>query len=619
MKFLFITLTILLFTLSSYSQTILFSEDFQGETNGDVTGVSAEGIPWSASCPLCASGDLFEVDDTFGTMKGLRGNDTNGAADFVANGIDATGMHIIIFEFDYESSGYSGSGNLECASECSGCSGDPADVLIGGCNTCWDYLTWNLSTGTFNDGGMVLGDNCSVSDNGHVISNPGCSSPYDANGNLIPGNDPSNLTITIQMAMWAGNENMVIDNLIITGYTRTEAINAGLMANAGDDNTISLCGPAGTVNLFDELLGNPSIGGTWSGPSTTSGGYLGTINLNTANTGTYTYEVTTGSGCIDASTITIQSGGTGPNVSVTGNLSICNGNNTTITASGADTYQWSDLSTGTTFTTSTAGNYYVVGTNACGTDTAFFTINTNGSAPIGVLTGDLFTCIPNSNSTLSISGGDSYFWSTGSTATNETFNTGQSGYVLVSNNCGTDSIPFTIVDGTITADFTSSASSGTAPVQVIFSNQSVNATNYNWNFGNGNSSTTTSPVYTYNEAGTYEVILTATNAFGCSDSDSTLITVLPIEEILIPNIFTPNGDVHNNSMYVNNPFIKNIKGTIYNRWGNILYQSDATDFIWNGREESGKLAPDGTYFYIFEITLINNEVREESGTVMLQR
>jgi gliding motility-associated-like protein len=113
--------------------------------------------------------------------------------------------------------------------------------------------------------------------------------------------------------------------------------------------------------------------------------------------------------------------------------------------------------------------------------------------------------------------------------------------------------------------------------------------------------------------------LLASNRFGCSDSDTTTITVLPIEEILIPNVFTPNGDIYNNTMYISNSFIRNIKGTIYNRWGNLLYQSDATDFIWDGHEESGKPAPEGTYFYTFQITLINDEVREASGTVMLLR
>ena len=38
---------------------------------------------------------------------------------FTASGIDATGMHVIVLELDYECTGYLGSGNLQCNSECS--------------------------------------------------------------------------------------------------------------------------------------------------------------------------------------------------------------------------------------------------------------------------------------------------------------------------------------------------------------------------------------------------------------------------------------------------------------------------------------------------------------------
>ena len=64
----------------------------------------------------------------------------------------------------------------------------------------------------------------------------------------------------------------------------------------------------------------------------------------------------------------------------------------------------------------------------------------------------------------------------------------------------------------------------------------------------------------------------------------------------IPNIFTPNGD------NVNDVPIPCISGLghqifIFNRWGDIVYESDNYQSNWDGRHR-GEHVPDGTYFYI---------------------
>lgn len=742
----------------SFAQTILFSEDFEDEVITDMTGNSSQGIAWTATCPNCVAGDIFEVNTFGAVLQGLRGNDTNGPATFTASGIDATGMHILILEFDYESSGYSGSGNLECHTECSGCSGDPADALVGSCNNCWDYLAWEISTGTFTDGGIVLGNDCSVPDADHIISDPSCSSPYDANGNLIPGNDPSNLTVTIEMAMWASAENMIIDNVVITGYTKSEAIAAGLMSEAGDDNTVDLCNGPGTHNLFSDLLGTPDNGGVWDGPASTSNGDLGTIDLSSLTTGDYLYITSTGAGCQDTAIVTVTNNGTiptssvsgvqdicqGDNVTVTGNgngsfewsdgstnstlninsagnywlavfagctsdttfftigdlgsaptasvsgvQDICSGNTITVTGSGSGTFEWSDMSTGTTLDISSAGNYYLAVENICGQDTAFFTVNdlgnpptasvtgvqdictgesvivtangtgsytwsdnstgstlsvstpgnyfltvTNacgsdtenftvgdlGSAPAGSLAGNQFVCDPNASTTLIASGGTSYFWSTSSTSTAETFSAGENGYVLIMNQCGQDSIAFAITNETVIAAFSLSDSTGEEPVTIQTINNSVNADSYDWSLGDGGASTDYSPVIEYPTSGDYIITLIATNTFGCSDTATATVYVIDPTPLVIPNIFTPNNDDVNDLFKVVHYSVEEFTGSIYNRWGQKLFEnSDQYIFQWDGYNESGKPAPGGTYFYILEATFANGEKQTFSGSLELIR
>jgi PKD repeat protein len=72
-----------------------------------------------------------------------------------------------------------------------------------------------------------------------------------------------------------------------------------------------------------------------------------------------------------------------------------------------------------------------------------------------------------------------------------------------------------------TSGFTSTSNM----LQVDFTNSTTGATSYSWDFGDGNSSTDTDPVHTYEEDGTYEVVLTATNDCGSVTSTETVVVV----------------------------------------------------------------------------------------------
>jgi gliding motility-associated-like protein len=76
----------------------------------------------------------------------------------------------------------------------------------------------------------------------------------------------------------------------------------------------------------------------------------------------------------------------------------------------------------------------------------------------------------------------------------------------------------------VTASFTTSTSSGCAPLNVSFNNTSSGATSYAWNFGNGNTSTATSPGAIFSIPGTFTVTLTATTG-GTSNVATATITV----------------------------------------------------------------------------------------------
>ena len=80
-----------------------------------------------------------------------------------------------------------------------------------------------------------------------------------------------------------------------------------------------------------------------------------------------------------------------------------------------------------------------------------------------------------------------------------------------------------------TASFTSSTTSGTAPLAVSFTDTSSGSpTSWAWSFGDGGSSTSRNPSHTFTAAGSYTVTLTASNAGGPSSASTTVVVTDPV-------------------------------------------------------------------------------------------
>jgi gliding motility-associated-like protein len=95
---------------------------------------------------------------------------------------------------------------------------------------------------------------------------------------------------------------------------------------------------------------------------------------------------------------------------------------------------------------------------------------------------------------------------------------------------------------------------------------------------------------------------TITNA-ACPPSVSTIIITVESCEpsvLIIPNIFTPNGDGANDLFTVEGTNLVSVTGQIFNRWGQKMFSWDNVKGSWDGRTSSGSEVPDGTYFYIVE-------------------
>ena len=102
--------------------------------------------------------------------------------------------------------------------------------------------------------------------------------------------------------------------------------------------------------------------------------------------------------------------------------------------------------------------------------------------------------------------------------------------------------------------------------------------------------------YTFSEPGSYRVVCRVNNA-SCT-SDSTEVTVVISESYLaVPNVFTPNGDGHNDEFRVAYRSIKEFHCWVYNRWGKLVYEWTDPAKGWDGTI-NGKPAAEGAYFYV---------------------
>ena len=102
---------------------------------------------------------------------------------------------------------------------------------------------------------------------------------------------------------------------------------------------------------------------------------------------------------------------------------------------------------------------------------------------------------------------------------------------------------------------------------------------------------------------TYYLTITDIGAGGCTNMDSVRFIFNPCEtETTVPNVFTPNEDGVNDILYVNGLCIRNdFKFTVYDRWGVIMFSTTQRHNGWDGRNTSGKPAPDGVYYYIIQV------------------
>ena len=151
---------------------------------------------------------------------------------------------------------------------------------------------------------------------------------------------------------------------------------------------------------------------------------------------------------------------------------------------------------------------------------------------------------------------------------------------------------------------------------VYFDNLSQGGINWYWDFDNGEFSTAFAPGTTFQNDGVYQVSLIVENELGCMDTSVKEIRIKPEFYFFAPNAFTPNGDQYNNTYKVSVIGAKSFEFYIFNRWGEMIFLSNDSNFEWDGTYQN-QYVPDGIYTFQAVVVDENNEKHQFEGHITL--
>lgn len=161
-------------------------------------------------------------------------------------------------------------------------------------------------------------------------------------------------------------------------------------------------------------------------------------------------------------------------------------------------------------------------------------------------------------------------------------------------------------------------------------NQSFEATRFEWDFGDGTLTSEYEPEHKYKNEGFYTIKLVAYNEYDCSDStiQENTVKVQKGGQVLIPNAFSPSqtstasgGGVSDGKNDIFLPLTRGVvefELMIFNRWGELLFESRDPDRGWDGTY-NGKLCQQDVYIYKLAASYETGEKIVRVGDVNLIR
>jgi gliding motility-associated-like protein len=320
-------------------------------------------------------------------------------------------------------------------------------------------------------------------------------------------------------------------------------------------------------------------------------------------------------------------------------LPICAGQQVLLKAEGSRSYQWSpseslvcsdcDSTIAAPLKTTT---YTIIGTdsNQC-KDTAYLILAIN-PLPVIIVSKDTAICARSSIALLA-GGAKQYSWSPSESLSCPDCDTpvasppGNTVYTVTGTNFNgcvdSNKVSISIITDTLPhADFIITPPTATIEDPVFYSdNQSRNAMSYEWFYKDQLIGASEDLTHSFPEYGQHCITLVARNVCGLTDTAVRCCNVVIRGKLVVPNVFTPNGDGRNDgfrALLFSPHRVFSMK--IFNRYGEEVFRADKPEAPWDGTF-NGQPEELGVYFYLIKVTFDYQGANEElyKGDVTLIR
>jgi len=353
--------------------------------------------------------------------------------------------------------------------------------------------------------------------------------------------------------------------------------------------------------------------------------------------GTFTYYVTeTDAGCEGPPSSFSISIFPLPTVSfsATPSLTVCQGASVTLSGNGASTYSWTGgIFNNVAFSPASSNSYTVVGTDVNGCEnssTALMSVIICEPLVAGfsfdnsICAGD---CVQFTDTTSGIPTQWEWTFQGGSPATSNLQNP-----IICFDLAGVYTIDLTVLDAALNSSTTTSSISTLANSSVTASQDTVidlggtvilNATGsgiggYIWSPDGANLDCDTCQSTSASPFETTSLLITFVDTNGCVSYDTLIVYVNFIEGIGVPQAFSPNGDGTNDVLFVKGLGIERLSFSIYNRYGQRVFDTQEQNIGWDGNFKNQPENP-GVFVWTLEYAFMNGTSGLLSGNVTLVR
>ena len=318
---------------------------------------------------------------------------------------------------------------------------------------------------------------------------------------------------------------------------------------------------------------------------------------------------------------------------------ICEGQSVTLSATGTPNFSWGDTNSFATVSSKTyvpdSTTEYIVygktnGADCYGSDTVVIVVDT---IPDITFTGGGGVCDGEDVEITVSTTAESFVWSANPP---DVTLTGQETHgMIIVNPVQTTVYTVNAVNGVCTNSNQTTVPVETSPVAIgevtpktvslgsmeaVFTDLSEHATSRKWEFPDGSTKTEAQVTYLVpDDVDSINVLLWAYNPYMCFDT-TTITVYVDHTTLWVPNAFTPDEGT-NNTFLVKMNDVQRYHILIYDRRGQLVFESFDPEKAWDGKNQNGKECPQGVYTYLISCHKITYPYEQlvRKGTVVLVR